>query len=209
VPYANLGDPQSLNLYAYVGDDPANHADPDGHIEGAAGEPDSPGCNSQNTSGCKSTKTKSDRAATITVTVEQVKASTLFGHVVVKVGTGSAVGLVPDSGKSAVKAVAKEAASAATIGVPLPSPVSGHVESLEPNRIVEATATLQVTIDQAQAMQATVTQAEAHPQQYDPAFHNCASFVEDVLRSGGINVPEDMTPGGLVTDLKHQNPQWL
>jgi hypothetical protein len=32
VPYAKLGDPQSLNLYAYVDGDPTNHADPDGHI---------------------------------------------------------------------------------------------------------------------------------------------------------------------------------
>jgi len=32
VPYAILGDPQTLNLYSYVGGDPTNHADPDGHF---------------------------------------------------------------------------------------------------------------------------------------------------------------------------------
>jgi len=32
VPYAILGNPQTLNLYSYVGGDPTNHADPDGHI---------------------------------------------------------------------------------------------------------------------------------------------------------------------------------
>jgi RHS repeat-associated protein len=31
VPYADLGDPQSLNLYGYVGGNPASKADPDGH----------------------------------------------------------------------------------------------------------------------------------------------------------------------------------
>jgi hypothetical protein len=31
VPYAKLGNPQSLNLYAYVDSDPSNYADPDGH----------------------------------------------------------------------------------------------------------------------------------------------------------------------------------
>jgi RHS repeat-associated protein len=32
VPYVKLGDPQTLNLYAYVGNDPTNHSDPDGHL---------------------------------------------------------------------------------------------------------------------------------------------------------------------------------
>jgi RHS repeat-associated protein len=31
VPYANFGDPQSLNLYAYVENDPIGKADPEGH----------------------------------------------------------------------------------------------------------------------------------------------------------------------------------
>lgn len=31
IPYARLDDPRTLNLYAYVGSDPTNHADPDGH----------------------------------------------------------------------------------------------------------------------------------------------------------------------------------
>jgi RHS repeat-associated protein len=32
VPYADLHNPQTLNLYAYVGDDPTNHPDADGHF---------------------------------------------------------------------------------------------------------------------------------------------------------------------------------
>ena len=31
VPYSSLGDPQSLNLYGYVGNNPLSHADADGH----------------------------------------------------------------------------------------------------------------------------------------------------------------------------------
>jgi hypothetical protein len=50
VPYAKLGDPQSLNLYAYVDGDPTNHADPDGH---ACFDPKN-GCN---TSGSTPSKT--------------------------------------------------------------------------------------------------------------------------------------------------------
>ncbi|HEX3569850.1 MAG TPA: RHS repeat-associated core domain-containing protein [Acidobacteriaceae bacterium] len=33
VPYANLENPQSLNLYAYVGNNPLRFADPDGHLQ--------------------------------------------------------------------------------------------------------------------------------------------------------------------------------
>jgi len=33
VPYAILGNPQTLNLYSYVGGDPTNHVDPDGHFD--------------------------------------------------------------------------------------------------------------------------------------------------------------------------------
>jgi len=37
VPYATLANPQSLNLYAYVGNDPINGEDPDGHARYATG----------------------------------------------------------------------------------------------------------------------------------------------------------------------------
>jgi RHS repeat-associated protein len=36
IPYANLSNPQSLNLYAYVGNNPLNRVDPSGHCEGTA-----------------------------------------------------------------------------------------------------------------------------------------------------------------------------
>jgi RHS repeat-associated protein len=35
VPYANLDDPQSLNLYSYVGNNPLTRIDADGHVAGA------------------------------------------------------------------------------------------------------------------------------------------------------------------------------
>lgn len=36
VPFAGLDDPQTLNLYAYVGNNPVTSVDPDGHCEGSA-----------------------------------------------------------------------------------------------------------------------------------------------------------------------------
>ena len=55
VPYANLGNPQTLNLYDYVGSDPTNHADADGHAtneqsnsqKGACADPGSAACGAQ------------------------------------------------------------------------------------------------------------------------------------------------------------------
>ncbi|MGD0164036.1 MAG: RHS repeat-associated core domain-containing protein [Candidatus Sulfotelmatobacter sp.] len=38
VPYADLHNPQTLNLYDYVGGDPTNHADADGHISAKPGD---------------------------------------------------------------------------------------------------------------------------------------------------------------------------
>jgi hypothetical protein len=144
---------------------------------------------------------------TVTVTVSQVKSANPYGHAVVQIDGGPKVGLVPDSDKAAAKAVAKEAASAAATGVATPSPVPGHVEPLAANRKIEDTAVLHVTPDQAKAMQGTIDQSIKNLHTYDPVFGNCANFVEDVLRSGGVKAPYDVTPGGLVTDLKQQNPQ--
>jgi RHS repeat-associated protein len=42
VPYANYGDPQSLNLYAYVRNNPVSGIDPDGHL--GPGNPENKGC---------------------------------------------------------------------------------------------------------------------------------------------------------------------
>ena len=39
VPYALFGDPQSLNLYTYVRNDPVSQADADGHISSEATDP--------------------------------------------------------------------------------------------------------------------------------------------------------------------------
>lgn len=137
----------------------------------------------------------------MTVTVQQVKSSQPFGHAVIKVGNGDKVGLVPNSDAKAVAAAAVEEQTRLHV------PVQGHVETLKPNRKIEDTAVLHVTPDQAKAMQTTIDQSVKSLHTYDPEFGNCATFVENVLKSGGVKAPSDMTPGGLVEDLKKQNPQ--
>ena len=44
VPYASLPNPQSLNLYVYVGNNPLSHLDPDGHIDCSGDNAKGAGC---------------------------------------------------------------------------------------------------------------------------------------------------------------------
>ncbi|MHB8542211.1 MAG: RHS repeat-associated core domain-containing protein [Candidatus Acidiferrales bacterium] len=223
VPYANLTNPQTLNLYQYVEDDPETFADLDGHAgsqengqnndqsastsettcrSGLTGGSPGSACTTTTTSGGQAQQQNSS-----TVVVEQVKGEggNALGHVAIGINGATPVGLVPDSDKTAIKALVKEVASAAN-GTPEASPVPGHVESLAANRAIKAKATIHVTPQQAAAMQAAIKGMAGH-QMYDPAYRNCASFVEEVLRSGGVKAPSDITPGGLVGDLNKQFPQ--
>ena len=54
VPYAKLSDPQSLNLYAYVGNNPLGRVDPDGHLGLNNGSPEQCSSNASG-SACAST----------------------------------------------------------------------------------------------------------------------------------------------------------
>ena len=58
VPYAKLDNPQTLNLYAYVGNNPLRTTDPDGH-DGAC---------AKNDAGCSVTVDKKNQTATLTQT---------------------------------------------------------------------------------------------------------------------------------------------
>jgi hypothetical protein len=63
VPYAKLTDPQSLNLYSYVTDDPLSHTDLDGHFQSA---PASGSCPNNNGDNC-SVKTDANGNTTVTI----------------------------------------------------------------------------------------------------------------------------------------------
>jgi RHS repeat-associated protein len=205
VPYAKMDNPQSLNLYAYLNNNPLLTFDPDGHQDP---------CVRQGTDNCpnvgkdpapaKSAAQMAQKQATVPVTVDQVTANNPFGHSVIGVGGDKPVGLVPDSAAAAAGAVAIQAEEQQVLGVPLPQSVPGHIQPVEADQKVKNSATINVTPKQAAAMRAFINDAAAHPQRYDAVFHNCAQFTQQVLRAGGVILPRDLTPGGVVDDLRKQ-----
>ncbi|HXO33616.1 MAG TPA: RHS repeat-associated core domain-containing protein, partial [Candidatus Acidoferrales bacterium] len=216
VPYANLTNPQTLNLYAMVRDNPETFSDLDGHEDAmiqagkdsVGGEPENPSLAKEQEDPQQPQQTTQAQGLQ-TVVIEQVKGEdgNPAGHVVIGVNGAPPVGLVPDSDKAAAKALVKEVVTGLANGVPQPSSVPGHVEALSKDRIITATVAIQVTPQQAAEMVKTIQSMQGSHQMYDPAFNNCVSFVEHVLHGGGVKAPTDMTPGGLVSDLKKQFPQ--
>jgi RHS repeat-associated protein len=129
------------------------------------------------------------------VVVKQTRAEQPWGHISIGINGRDYMGLEPDSKAEAAKAFAQEA----TDGIPRPVP--GHVEADHAKGT--DSVTLRVTMQQASQMQAFISQASQQPQAYDFYYRNCATFVEQTLRSGGmVGIPNDMTPGGLMGDLK-------
>lgn len=65
VPYANFGNPQSLNLYSYVENNPTTMGDPDGHQNGTTqgDAAQTANCNAVNKDQCKQPAAASDDAA--------------------------------------------------------------------------------------------------------------------------------------------------
>jgi RHS repeat-associated protein len=235
VPYAVFGDPQSLNLYGYVRNDPVSRADLDGH-DGAERDaiinqgdvsPFSYGFQMGNgldtpdfqqppqqkldseapqraLAGARAASSGSDPHipmiwAQNTVTVEQVKGQGVnggpfgFDHAAISVNGQQAVGLEP---KKDTGTVVED------------KTVPGAVRAVDPNREVKDKATIQVTPEQAAKIQTFLNNAAKNPPNYNLYHSNCAQFCERALQAGGVkNVPNDMTPHGMVEDLK-STPHW-
>ena len=125
VPYARLNDPQSLNLYAYVGDNPLSTVDPDGHSgQDCANSNNHP---AQECSSDKGTSDKPEAQQQDTVTVEHVQGhdGNPAGHAVISVDGKTAVGL------DQRKASAADALEGKT--------TPGAVVPVDPSRKVEGT----------------------------------------------------------------------
>lgn len=134
-----------------------------------------------------------------TVTVEQVKGQGVnggplgFDHAAVSVNGQQAVGLEPRKDTGTVVE---------------DKTVPGAVRAVDQNREVKDKATIQVTPEQAGKIQTFLDNAAKNPPNYNLYHSNCAQFCERALQAGGVkNVPNDVTPHGLVEDLK-STPHW-
>ena len=111
VPYAKLDNPQSLNLYSYVGNNPLSRRDPDGHIDVATQCKGKPTCNVTLTQTVNIVHQQTDKATgqTKTVVDSTLKVTTNFSV------TTDAKGNVSASASSTVQNVSGHAFSASQL----------------------------------------------------------------------------------------------
>jgi RHS repeat-associated protein len=230
VPYAKLDNPQSLNLYSYVLNNPVALADQDGHD----------GCTVEGITEC--TFALNDENSTKDPSAEEQQVDEMINAVgqvrkgaqaqaqqqmhyqhnrtqqatvpvtVSKVKANqpfghSTIAIGSDHAVGLVPNSTAQAAAAVAVqgDVTANIGVVPHVSvpgHIEPsNESSEGSVTIFVTPEQANAMRSYIDEASSHPQRYDAAYHNCTEFSEGVLGAGGVKAPRDVTPGGLVNDL--------
>ena len=76
------------------------------------------------------------------------------------------------------------------------------MKPVDPNRTVKDKAVIPMSPEQAAKIQKFLNNAKTSPPNYNLYHSNCAQFCESALRAGGVkDVPNDVTPRGLVHDL--------
>ncbi|MBI4638965.1 MAG: hypothetical protein HY727_21720 [Candidatus Rokubacteria bacterium] len=113
----------------------------------------------------------------VTVAFYRGESPNIFGHIGVAVNSSQTVGLYPR--ENSIRAAARA-------GVP------GVVRTDE--RLRRGMVTIPTSPAQDQVMQAVITRALANPPRYSLVANNCTTFVEDVLKAGGLQVPNTIFP---------------
>jgi RHS repeat-associated protein len=178
VPYAKLDNPQSLNLYSYVYNNPLRTADPDGHESDADKDKKLPAPDAQHDH---------------TITVRQVEGqgANFAGHATVQIDGGKEIGYGPKQDMTAKQLAENKS-------------VPGQVEPRAAGVKTEDQVTIHVTGDQAKAAQDTIDAVAKNPGNYQLVGNNCANFAERVVNSAGGNAPPDVKPGALINDMRKQ-----
>jgi len=205
VPYAKLDNPQTLNLYAYVANNPMSFRDPSGHIEeggdGGSGGGDSgqgifavflmldPQQKQQN-------QPEHDANHTVPLVVRDVSGQTgnPAGHVTVQVGGGKEVGFGPAQPMTK-KQIAENAS------------VPGVVEPRATGTRTLDAVTIYLTPDEAKHAQSNIDVRSADPGNYQPVGRSCVDFGEAIVHSTGANAPSDTLPASLIQDIRSMQVQ--
>jgi len=178
VPYAKLDNPQSLNLYSYVYNNPLRAADPDGHESDADKDKKLPAPDAQHDH-------------TITVRQVECQGANFAGHATVQIDGGKEIGYGPKQDMTAKQLAENKS-------------VPGQVEPRAAGVKTEDQVTIHVTGDQAKAAQDTIDAVAKNPGNYQLVGNNCANFAERVVNSAGGNAPPDVKPGALINDMRKQ-----
>jgi RHS repeat-associated protein len=210
VPYAKLGDPQSLNLYSYVLNNPISSVDADGHDVNVAaagfrsvfGDPayDDINAINQNTVNgllqyfaqnghvpppaqqqSQSSSTTTQTQSTDYVSVSYwPKGAGGFGHIGIGVDTDDTQGY---STKDPKTSIWKRIFGAPVGGTE--DDIQAHTKNGEvaPHSYLH----IPISADQAAAMRGAMDARTANGGHYNLIFNNCAQFVESVLHAGGVS----------------------
>ena len=231
VPYAKLGDPQSLNLFAYVRNNPLAGVDPDGHFNGCSNHtpndlcdgstvfPDEQGDQEEAAATVARTQEldeelgsdqqQNDSSSSATGQDQSHSANVAyypkgaggFGHI--------GIGIDTDNTRGYSTADPKVHWWTRLFGAPAGAPeldIPAHTKNGEaphPQYI-----RIPISADQARAMQGAIDARIANPGHYNLLFNNCAQFVESVLHAGGVSgVPhaEMNGPAVLAGILAYEN----
>ncbi len=206
VPYAKLGDPQSLNLYAYVGNNPISGVDPDGHIDCSGSNAAGIGCQTQAAWYAHDNETTQE-AGLAFVQNRSAQQQSQSGWTSQKPTSGDYV-TVSDYSKSAggfhhtgIAVDSDDTQGFSTLNPKTPwwqrlfgAPQGGMEDDLKmhtsPDGEVAPHSYLyrSITSDQAGAIQKTID-AQSRPDgagRYNLIFRNCAGAVESFLHVGGV-----------------------
>lgn len=216
VPYAAMGDPQSLNLYGYVGNNPIVHVDMDGHagcngwcdLHGNSSAPTNAemmamnetaiaqhvafsGNSYSNQTAQQQNQPQHDANHTVPLVVRDVsgQAGNPAGHVTVQVGTGSEVGFGPAQPMTK-KQIAENAS------------VPGVVEPRAAGAKTLDAVTIYLTPAEARNAQANINARAANPGNYQVVGSSCVGFGETIVHSTGARAPSDTLPSALIQDIR-------
>ena len=199
VPYAKLDDPQTLNLYAYVRNNPISLVDPDGHWIRPDGSwspelffPDDDSSSNMGSNELKKAKAQQqndNNSSTSTTGQDQShfvsvsywpKGAGGFGHIGIGVDSDDTQGYSTKDPKTSIwKRI---------FGAPAGTPeddIKAHTKNDEV--VPHSYLHIAITADQAAAMQGAIAQRYANGGHYNLLFNNCAQFVETVLHAGGVS----------------------